>query len=142
MSLSAEQKHWRCGISWIVKAYRKRHYRRQLEASENSFPAINSNTVPQISASFEVGVPDSFLIVSCIRGIDAVVFTWFASTRLYTIPRPRESVLSAVREGRILGIFNIKMPLLYEGGRENTFKWLQEEINKRSKGKHIIPVDI
>jgi hypothetical protein len=41
----------------------------------------------------------------------------------------------------LLGIFGIYMPLIYGEG-DNAFIRLKEEIDKASKGKHTIPVDI
>lgn len=62
---------------------------------------INLNTVYQISALFEVGVLGLFLTISSTRGIADAISNWFESTRLYSIARLLETVLSAIREGRI-----------------------------------------
>jgi len=54
--------------------------------------------------------------------------------------RNRQTKLEEDTAYSLLGIFDVHMPLIYGEGRNNAFKRLQEEIDKRSNGKHIILV--
>jgi hypothetical protein len=64
---------------------------------------INSNTVRQISALFEVGVPGSFLTIGSTRGIADAISNWFESTRQTSVgsfsTRPPPSSSSTVAGG-------------------------------------------
>jgi hypothetical protein len=59
--------------------------------------ATNSNIACQITILFQGAFPT----ICSTRGIDNAISTWPVSTRLYNIPRSRESVLSDIREGRL-----------------------------------------
>jgi hypothetical protein len=70
-----------------------------------------------------------------VQALQGSSLSHFSVTERMSWAVKRETKREEDKAYSLLGIFNIYMPLIYGEGRENAFTRLQEEIDKRAKGK-------
>jgi hypothetical protein len=77
-----------------------------------------------------------------IQALQGLTLSQFTITERMSWAEKRKTKREEDGAYSLLGIFDIHMPLIYGEGKNKAFIRLREEIDKASRGKHAILVDI